>query len=66
MPVGNVLVGDSRCDVEHDNTALSVDVVSISETTKFLLSCRIPDIELYSSEILEYHQFTSPDLKKPR
>ena len=66
MPVGNVLVGDSRCDVEHDNTALSVDVVSISETTELLLSCRIPDIELYSSKVLEYHQSTSPDLKEPR
>lgn len=30
MPVGNVLVGDSGGDVEHDNTALAVDVVAIS------------------------------------
>ncbi len=55
MPVGNVLVGDSGCDIEHDDTALAVDVVPISETTKLLLSCSIPDIELDPSKILEYH-----------
>ena len=46
MPVGNVLVSDSGCNVEHDDTALAVDVVPISETTELLLSCGIPDIEL--------------------
>ncbi len=30
MPVGDVLVGDSGCDIEHDDTALAVDVVAIS------------------------------------
>ena len=54
VPVGNVLVGDSGCDVEHDDTALSVDVVPISETTELLLTCGIPDIELYRSVVLEY------------
>lgn len=56
MPVGNVLVGDSGCDVEHDDTALAIDVVPISETTELLLSCGIPDIELDPSVILKYHK----------
>lgn len=60
MPVGNILVGDSGCDVKHDDTALSVDVVSISETTELLLSRGIPDIELYRSVILEYHKSAAP------
>ena len=46
MPVGNVLVGDAGSNVEHDNTTLAVDVVSITKTPKLLLSCGIPDIEL--------------------
>lgn len=58
MPIGNVLVGDPGCDIEHDDTALSVDVVPISETPELLLSCGIPDIELYPSVILEYHKRT--------
>lgn len=30
VPVGNVLVRDAGCDIEHDDTALAVDVVAIS------------------------------------
>jgi hypothetical protein len=52
MPVGNVFVGDAGCDVEHDDTALSVDVVSVTETTELLLTSRIPDIELNLSQVL--------------
>ena len=63
MPVGNILVGDSRCDVKHDDTALSVDVVPISETTELLLSGGIPDIELYPSVVLEYHKSAGPSLE---
>ena len=37
MPVGNVLVGDTRGDIEHDDTALAVDVVTVTETTELLL-----------------------------
>ena len=57
MPIGNVLVGNPGCDVEHDDTALSVDIVPISETPKLLLPCSIPDIELYPSVILGYHKW---------
>ena len=63
MPVGNILVGDSGCDIEHDDTALAVDIVSISETTELLLSCGIPHIELDPSVILEYHKPAEPNPK---
>lgn len=45
MPVGDVLVGDTRGDIEHDDTALAVDVVAITETTELLLTSRVPDVE---------------------
>jgi hypothetical protein len=52
VPVGNVLVGDARCDVKHNDTALSVDVVSITKTTKLFLTRSIPDIELDLAQVL--------------
>ena len=55
MPVGNILVGDSGCDIEHDDTALPIDVVAVSEATELLLSCSIPDIEEDLSEVLSQH-----------
>lgn len=52
MPVGNVLVCDARGNIEHDDTTLSVDVVTVTETTELLLTCGIPHIELDLSEVL--------------
>lgn len=52
MPVGNVLVGNTRGDIEHDDTALAVDVVSITETTELLLAGGIPHVELNLAEVL--------------
>ena len=52
MPVGNVLVGDTGGHIEHDHTALAVDIVTISQTTKLLLSSSIPDIKLNRSQVL--------------
>jgi len=52
VPVWNVLVGDTRGDVEHDDTALAVDVVTITETTKLFLSSGVPDVELNLTEVL--------------
>ena len=56
MPVGNVLVGDTGCHVEHDDSALAVDVVSISETTELLLPSSIPHVELDLAQVLQYSQ----------
>ena len=42
VPVRNVLVGDTGGDIKHDDTALAVDVVTITETTELLLSSSVP------------------------
>ena len=52
MPVGNVLVGDTGGNIEHDDTALAVDVVTVTETTELLLTSGIPDIELDGAQVL--------------
>jgi len=52
VPVGNVLVGDTGGDIEHDDTGLAVDIVAITETTELLLTGGIPDIELDVTQVL--------------
>jgi len=51
VPVRNVLVGDSGSNIKHDDTTLSLDVVTISETTEFLLSSGIPNVEADGTEV---------------
>lgn len=57
MPVGDVLVCDAGCHIEHDDTALAVDVVTITETTKLLLTGGIPHIELDLTVVLAAYQY---------
>ena len=45
VPLGNVGVGDTRADIEHDDTAVATDVISVSESSEFLLTGGIPNIE---------------------
>ena len=45
MPFRNILVGDSRGDVEHDDGTVSSNVVSLSEAAQLLLSSSVPDVE---------------------
>ena len=45
VPLWNVLVGNSGADIEHDDTALSSNIVSISEPSEFLLTGGIPHVE---------------------
>ena len=52
VPVGDVLVGDTRGDIKHDDTALAVDVVTVTETAELLLTCGVPNIELDLAEVL--------------
>ena len=51
VPVGDVLVGDAGGDVEHDDTALALDVVAIAETTEFFLPSSVPNIEADGTEV---------------
>lgn len=52
MPIRNVFVRNAGSNVEHNDAALAVDVVSVTESTKLLLASRVPDIELDFAEIL--------------
>jgi len=51
MPVGYVLIRDAGGDVEHDNAALALNVVSIPETTELLLTRGIPHVEADCAEV---------------
>lgn len=52
VPVGNILVCDTGRHVEHDDSAVTVYVVTITETAKLLLTGGIPDIELDLAQVL--------------
>lgn len=65
MPVGDVLVGDAGGNIEHDDTALAVDVVTITETTELLLAGSIPDVELNLSEVLRWALESDHSLQAP-
>ena len=45
MPVRYVLVGNSASNIEHDDGALTLDIITVSETAEFLLTSCIPHIE---------------------
>ena len=49
VPLLDVGVGDTGADVEHDDSALSTNVVSISESSELLLACSVPNIEEHLS-----------------
>ena len=52
MPIGYVLVSDSRGNIKHDNTTLAVDVIAISKTPKFFLARGVPYVELDLAVVL--------------
>lgn len=51
MPVGNVFVSDSGGDIEHDDAALALNVVTVTKTTEFLLSSCVPNVEADGTEV---------------
>lgn len=51
MPVGNIFVGNARRHVEHDNGALTLDVVPITKASEFLLAGGVPDVEFDKSSV---------------
>ncbi len=52
VPVRNILVRASGRDIKHDDAALPVDVVSITEPTELLLTSRVPNVELDLAVVL--------------
>jgi hypothetical protein len=63
VPVGHVLVGDARSDVEHDDTALALNVVAVAQTAKLLLPCGVPDVEADRAEVGVESQWVNFDTK---
>ena len=45
VPLWHVLISDSGADIEHDDTAVTTNVVSISESSELLLTGGIPNVE---------------------
>ena len=45
VPLWNILVSDSGADIEHDDTAVATNVVSVSESSELLLTGGIPNVE---------------------
>jgi len=46
VPLRYVSVSNSRADIEHDNSTVSTNVVTITESSKLFLTCGIPNVEL--------------------
>ena len=59
MPVWNVLVCDTGGDIKHDDAALPIDIVAISESTKLFLPRSVPDIELDTSVVLLHNELVA-------
>lgn len=51
VPLGDILVGDSGGDIEHKNGSMCTDIVTLSETSEFFLSCCIPESEFDRSVV---------------
>jgi len=45
MPVGYVFVGNPGSHVEHNDTALALDIITIPQPTEFFLPGRVPYIK---------------------
>ena len=51
MPVGHILVCDSRGNVEHDYATLALYVITVTEATELLLTRSVPDVETDGAEV---------------
>ena len=68
MPGGHVLVGQPGSHVEHDDSALPMDVVPIAQAAKLLLASRVPAEEAQlapiSGEVQGVHLHTDGRCKQ--
>ena len=55
VPVRHVLVRDATRNVEHDDRALTLDVVAVSQTAEPLLARRVPDVKLDRAAVRVEH-----------
>lgn len=51
VPLGDVLVGDSGGDIEHEDGCVGSDVVSFPESSEFFLSGSVPEGEFDGSVV---------------
>ena len=51
MPVGHILVRDSRGHIKHDDATLALNVVAIAKTAKLFLTSRVPDVETDGTKV---------------
>lgn len=56
MPVRHIFVCDTRCDVKHDDGTLALNVIAVTQTAKFLLAGRVPDVESNGAPICVEHE----------
>jgi hypothetical protein len=59
MPIRDVLVRDPGCDIKHDDSALPLDVITVTQSTKLFLTGGIPDVEANSAEVGEELQWVN-------
>lgn len=45
VPLWNVRVGNARAYIKHDDAALTANVITITQSSKLLLTCGIPNVE---------------------
>jgi hypothetical protein len=45
VPLLNISVGISVGEIKHDDGAMSVNIITLSQLSEFLLSCSVPDVE---------------------
>mgnify|MGYP007110338867 CR=1 FL=1 len=49
MPIRHIFVCDTRCNIEHNDSSLALNVVPISQTTELFLTCCVPYTKLDGS-----------------
>jgi hypothetical protein len=52
MPVGHVLVSETRSDIEHDDGSLTLNVIAVTQTTELLLNVQILSEEFFTEATL--------------
>jgi len=45
VPFVDILVSDTGANIKHDDSTVSSNIVSVSQSSKFLLTCSVPNIE---------------------
>jgi hypothetical protein len=51
VPVRNIFVSDATRHVKHDNSALPLNIVTVSQSPKLFLSGSIPDIKFNRTSV---------------